>query len=118
LVELASCLEEIMVEKGARLIEKGDNGSSPIYIVLSGRLKVHDEEETIDILKERGIYGHKLIINTDINPYTVTADKESVLLVLDKDELYDQVSKHIEMVDGILSIVNDVDVKQKTESIF
>lgn len=118
LVELASCLEEIKVGKGATIIEKGDNGSSPVYIVLSGRLKVHDEGNTIDILKERSIYGHKLIINTDINPFTVTAEKESILLVMDKDQLYDQVSKHIEMVDGILSIINDVEVEEKMESIF
>lgn len=118
LVELASCLEEIKVDKGVTIIEKGDNGSSPIYIVLTGRLKVHDENDTIDTLKERDIYGHKLIINTDINPYTVTAERESILLVLDKDQLYDQVSKHIEMVDGILSIINDAEVKEKMESIF
>jgi hypothetical protein len=118
LVELASCLEEIKVDKGVSIIDKGDNGSSPVYIVLAGRLKVHDENDTIDILKERDIYGHKLIINTDINPYSVTAEQESILLVLDKDQLYDQVSKHIEMVDGILSIINDAEVKEKMESIF
>ncbi len=119
LVEMALCLEEIKVQKGTKLIEKGDNGSSPIYIVLSGKLKVHDGDEVKETINERGIVGHKLIVNTDINPYTITADKESILLVLDKDQLYDLVSKHIEMVDGILSIVNESEAKKKVvESIF
>lgn len=118
LVELALCLDEIKVDKGTTLIEQGDNGNSPIYIVLSGRLKVHNGDDVKQTVKERGIYGHKLVISTDINPYTVTADVESIVLVLDKDQLYDKVSKHIEMVDGILSIVNEKEGKKEMASIF
>ncbi|MEQ9288047.1 MAG: HEAT repeat domain-containing protein [Cyclobacteriaceae bacterium] len=118
LVELALCLDEIKVDKGTTLIEQGDNGNSPVYIVLSGKLKVHDGDDLKQVVKERGIYGHKLVIGTDINPYTVTADVESIVLVLDKDELYDKVSKHIEMVDGILSIVNETEGKKEMASIF
>lgn len=118
LVELALCLDEIKVDKGTTLIEQGDNGNSPIYIVLSGKLKVHDGDDLKQVVKERGIYGHKLVISTDINPYTVTADVESIVLVLDKDQLYDKVSKHIEMVDGILSIVNETEGKKEMASIF
>ena len=112
LVDLAQCLEEIKVSKGTTLVEKGDNGSSPVYIVLSGRLRVHDGEKTVKVLKERELIGHKLIITTDINPYSITADTDSILLVLDKDHLYDKVSRHIEMVDGILSIVNENEIEE------
>ncbi|MFY0654749.1 MAG: HEAT repeat domain-containing protein [Cyclobacteriaceae bacterium] len=118
LVEVAKCLEEIKISKGTTIIDKGDNGNSPVYIVLTGRLKVHDGDKVIRVLKEREITGHKLIISTDVNPHSVTADADSVLLVLDKDQLYDKVSKHIEMVDGILSIVNEVAEKEEVESIF
>ena len=118
LVELALCLEEIQVAKGVTIVEKGDSGNSPVYIVLSGRLRVHDGDKTINTIKERGITGHKLIVNTDVNPYSITAERDTILLVLDKDQLYDKVSKHIEMVDGILSIVNEREVKEEIESIF
>lgn len=118
LVDLAECFDEIKVDAGVDVIEKGDTGNSPIYIVLKGKLKVHDGEDTIETIEEKGIVGHKLILGNDINEHTVTTEVESLLLVLGKDELYDQVSKHIEMVDGILNIINEEKSEKEFASIF
>lgn len=119
LVDLASCFDEIKVAAGVNLIERGDKGSSPVYIVLRGRLKVVDEnDEVIDTLNEKEIIGQKLILTSEINPYNVVTDKESILLVLGKDELYDQVSKHIEMVDGVLTIIHEEKSTEEFASIF
>ena len=118
LVELASCFDEIKVANGIDIIEKGDSGASPIYIVLSGKLKVHDNGELVEEIDEKGIVGHNLIISSEINEYTVTTVQDSILLMLGKDELYDQVSKHIAMVDGILNIINEEKTETEFASIF
>lgn len=118
LIQIANAFDEIKVGEGISVIEKGDSGNSPIYIVLSGELKVHDEEEVVRKIEEKEIIGHKLIIATDVNKYSVTTTKESILLMISKEELYDKVSRHIEMVDGILNIVNEEENKRKFESIF
>ncbi len=118
LIKVAMCFTEIKVAQGVSIIEKGDGGNSPLYIVLNGELRVHDGDELIKEIGEKEIIGHKQIIGTDINKYAVTTNKETILLVISKDELYDKVSRHIEMVDGILTIVNEDENKEKFESIF
>ena len=49
---------------------------------------------------------------------TVTTEKETILLTLGKDELYDMVSRHIEMVDGILHIINEDAEEREKQEIF
>ena len=62
-------------------------------------------------------YG-KMILPSDRSNYSLTADTECLLLTIEKGELFDAVSKNIEMVDGILGLVNEKDVEEKQESIF
>jgi AAA family ATP:ADP antiporter len=118
LIQIASAFDEIKVGADVAVIEKGDSGNSPVYIVLNGELKVHDEAELISKVGEKEIIGHKHIIGIDLNKYSVTSTKETILLMISKEELYDKVSRHIEMVDGILTIVNEEKREEKLESIF
>lgn len=117
LIQIAGSFSEIKVDKGVSIIEKGDSGNSAFYIVVNGGLKVHDGDDIISRIEEKEIVGHKNIIGIDINEYSVTAAEKSILLVINKDELYNKVSRHIEMLDGILAIVNEEE-KEKFESIF
>jgi len=118
ILELASLFDEIMVEAGVDIIQQGDTGSTPLYIVLKGKIKAYNERGDVIMIGEKGIFGQKLILESDINRYTLVTETETTLLVLGKNELYDMVSKHIEMVEGILTIVNDKVKQKQTEDIF
>jgi hypothetical protein len=118
LLDLASRFDEIMVAKGTRVIDIGDSGDAPIYIVIQGKLTVAYEDGNSRTLEEKGVIGQKMILPSDRSNYSLTADTECLLLTIEKGELFDAVSKNIEMVDGILGLVNEKDVEEKQESIF
>lgn len=118
LLDLAKRFDEIMVEPGVTVLEQGDSGDAPVYIVIKGELTVTLDTGETKKLSERDIIGHKMILASDTCPYTLVTDTECLLLTIDKGELYDAVSRNIEMVDGILTIVNEAEIEEEVESIF
>ncbi|UXP32004.1 HEAT repeat domain-containing protein [Reichenbachiella agarivorans] len=118
LLELCKRFEEIKVGANTTIAEIGDYGTAPVYIVLKGSLRVDYEDGTSKILEEKGIVGHKLILMSDVYPYNLTTETECLLLTIGKDELYDAVSRNVEMVDGILTIVNESEIEEEVESLF
>ncbi|MEO9967865.1 MAG: HEAT repeat domain-containing protein [Reichenbachiella sp.] len=118
LLDLAKRFEEVMVEPNVNIMEVGDTGDAPVYIVIKGKLTLTLETGETRKLSQKDIVGHKLILASDICPYTLTTETECLLLTIDKGELYDAVSRNIEMVDGILTIVNESEIEEEIESIF
>lgn len=119
LLGLAKRFEEIMVEPNTTIMEIGDSGDAPVYIVIKGKMTAVYENGDSKTLQEKDIIGHKMILSSDSSPYTLTTDTECLLLTIEKGELYDAVSKNIEMVDGILTIVNEAEIEEEVvESIF
>ncbi|UXX79322.1 cyclic nucleotide-binding domain-containing protein [Reichenbachiella carrageenanivorans] len=118
LLDLAKRFDEIMVEPNVTIMEQGDSGDAPIYIVISGQLTMTFENGDVKKLEERNIVGHKLLLSSDVCTYSLVTDTECLLLTIEKGELYDAVSKNIEMVDGILTIINEAEIEEEVESIF
>ncbi|MGL1889162.1 MAG: HEAT repeat domain-containing protein [Reichenbachiella sp.] len=118
LLDLANRFDEMKVKEGVTITQVGDAGSTPVYIVLKGHLRAEYEDGTIRHIEEKGIVGHKLILRSDLNPYDLVTETECLLLTIGKDELYDAVSRNVEMVDGILDVINASDVEEEVESIF
>lgn len=118
LLELSKKFDEIKVAENTVIAEVGDMGSAPVYIVLKGKVRADYEDGTSRMIEERGIVGHKLILTSDQFPYNLTTEEECLLLTIGKDELYDAVSRNVEMVDGILTIINESEVEEEVESIF
>lgn len=118
LLDLSSRFDEIKVSQGSVMCEIGDTGNSPVYIVRSGKLRVEFDDGNVKTLEDNDIIGHKLILGTDVAPYNLIAETECLLLTIGKDELYDAVSRHVEMVDGILEIIGKSHIEKEVESIF
>lgn len=118
LLDLAKRFDEIMVEPKVAIMELGDSGEAPVYIVVKGTLQATYEDGKSKKLGQKDIIGHKLILGSDVCPYSLVTESECLLLTIDKGELYDAVSRNIEMVDGILTIVNEEEIEKEVESIF
>ncbi|WP_422362244.1 HEAT repeat domain-containing protein [Reichenbachiella sp.] len=119
LLDLAKRFEEIMVEPNTTIMEVGDSGDAPVFIVIKGKLTATYENGDVKKLEKKDIIGHKLILASDTCPYSLVSDTECLLLTIEKGELYDAVSRNIEMVDGILTIVNEAEIEEEVEeSIF
>ena len=100
-------MEEIKLKPDHTIIEAGSNGNEPIYILISGQIKVHNGDEIISTIKPTTIIGEKHIVESDTYDYAVTTTQDSILLVIAKDDLYDIMSKNIELVEAYLGVIED-----------
>ncbi|MDA1119769.1 MAG: HEAT repeat domain-containing protein [Bacteroidetes bacterium] len=119
LADLAECVEEIKLRPDHTIIEKGSGGNEPIYILLTGKLKVHNGEEVAAILEPISIVGEKHIVSDDIFEHSVTTIEDSILLVIAKDDFYDIMSKNILLVEAMLGVIEtDREIIDLDESLY
>ncbi|HHP7242339.1 MAG TPA: cyclic nucleotide-binding domain-containing protein [Cyclobacteriaceae bacterium] len=106
LIELAKVTDEIKIDEGITIIDKEDKGVYPIFIIVKGSIRLHDEDQTIKTLLERSVIGEEVILDSDKYNFSATTEEESLLLIISKDEFYDMMSKYIDMVDVTLRVLN------------
>jgi ATP:ADP antiporter, AAA family len=104
LAELAESFEETTFRRGETVIAKDNNGNTPIYIVVKGKLTFEDNREIE--LKENDIMGVTLVLDTDSYPSSIIATEESLLYKIEKDKFYDMMSSHYEMAEGVIHNIN------------
>ncbi|MFW6373371.1 MAG: Crp/Fnr family transcriptional regulator [Thermodesulfobacteriota bacterium] len=104
LVEVASIVEEMEVKKGEDIILKGDIGTS-MYIIVSGRAKVHDEGKELAVLDERTVFGELAALDPEPRSASITALEDCHLFKLEEGPLYDLMAEHIEVVRGIIRVL-------------
>ena len=79
LVEVASVVEEVRVEPGQTIFEKGDSGNA-LFIVVEGKVRVHDGEKTIALLGAGEVFGELAALDPEPRMASVTAAEPSLLL--------------------------------------
>ena len=104
LAQLAVELEAIEVGPGQTIIRKGEMGDS-LYIIASGSVRVHDGETTIATLREREIFGELAVLDPEPRSASVTALSPVTLYRLDRDDLFELLPDHIEIVRGIFHVL-------------
>ena len=107
ITHLAESMDEILVGSGTKLIEEGEGGNAPIYILIEGKLEVWKDEEKIREIGLLEIVGEKLLLETDKFDYSVVSTESCKLLVLRKEELLDLMSLHMDIVEAMLDILRE-----------
>jgi hypothetical protein len=105
LAEVAQALEEIDVAGEETIFEEGDPGDS-MYIVASGRMRVHDGAHTLNTLVEGDVFGEMVLLDPETRVASVTAEEDSLLLQLDQDAFYDLMTDRIEVARGIIQLLS------------
>ncbi|WP_425391332.1 cyclic nucleotide-binding domain-containing protein [Ekhidna sp.] len=103
---LAECLEEVRVKLGSTIIREGDSGMEPMYIVLEGAVDIYEGDNKVAEREKGGVFGEKNITESDPFRFTALARTECTLLLLRKEELLNLMSKHIEILDCWIDIMN------------
>ncbi len=102
---IADVLDEIRVRPGTELIQKGDKGTEPMYLIREGDVVIRRDAEE-EHLGEGQVFGEKLILESETFDYTAVAEDEVTLLVLRKEEFLDLMAKHVDIVEAYLRVLN------------
>ena len=106
LESLAAHLDDLDLAPGDVLFEKGALGSS-MYIVVDGRIRVHDESRTLAVLEEGAVLGEISVLSAEERSASVTAETEARLLRLDQEVLYEVMALSPEVSKGFIQVLLD-----------
>lgn len=101
LFQIAENLVEMEVSVGEHIVLKGELGDS-MYIVIDGRIKVHDEEYIFSILKNGDVFGKYYLIDKKRRSATVTALSHAFLFRFHQDVFYAVTKNENTVIRGIL----------------
>jgi CRP-like cAMP-binding protein/ATP/ADP translocase len=104
LAEIASLLEGVELKAGETIFEKGDMESC-MYIVVDGRVRIHDGEQTLAYAGEREIFGEMAVLDPEPRSASATTTEVTRLFRLNQDALYMLMADHIEVVHGIIRVL-------------
>jgi hypothetical protein len=104
LADVASLLEEQEFKAGEPIFTKGETGRC-LYIVIDGRVRVHDGERTLNHLGEGAIFGEMAVLDDSPRSASVTADEDTRLFRLDQDPLYELMADRIDVARGIIQVL-------------
>ncbi|MEQ8336948.1 MAG: cyclic nucleotide-binding domain-containing protein [Cyclobacteriaceae bacterium] len=111
---LAEAMEEIKVTDGTAIIEKGEAGNAPFYIITKGQVSIEREGES-ELRTEKMVIGHEKLLATEQFDFTATSDGDCTLLVLRKEELFDLASRYLPVLEAFIDLVNRVEVEEEEE---
>ena len=104
LADVASIVDETVAQEGEAIITKGDLGDS-MYVIVSGSVRVHDDELTLNTLGEREVFGELALLDPEPRIATVTALEETILFRIDQQPFYDLISDRGEVARGVMRVL-------------
>ncbi|EIJ44154.1 cyclic nucleotide-binding protein [Beggiatoa alba B18LD] len=104
LVELASSVEQIRVKAGEIIFKKGDLGSS-MYIIVVGKVRIHDGDKEIAVLGDREVFGELAALDPEPRSAAVTAIEDTTLFRVNESMLYELITERTEVARGIIRVL-------------
>jgi AAA family ATP:ADP antiporter len=104
LAEVAALLAESQLKLGETLFAKGEAGDC-LYIIVQGRLRVHDGERLLSQLDDRDVVGEMAVLDSSPRLASVTAETDTILLKLEQGPLYELMADRVEVARGIIHVL-------------
>ncbi len=104
LYELADLLHEEEAQPGDVIVREGENGES-LYIIVSGRVEVVDDNRVLNRLGERAVFGELSLLDSSPRTATIRAIEETTLLRLDQTPFYEIMSDYVEVAMGTIRML-------------
>ena len=105
LVDVTAILAEVDMPAGTTIFAKGDLGTC-MYIIVDGRVRIHDGERTLNELGEGDVFGEMAVLDAAPRMASATALDPTRLFRLDQDALYEVMADRIEVVRGIIGVLS------------
>ena len=104
LLGVATVLEEQLVKPGDLIIQKGEFGST-MYMIVMGKVKVHDGDYLLKEMGDHEVFGELAALAPEKRIASVTALAESVLLKISNIILYDLMEMQTALAKGIIQVL-------------
>ncbi|MBN1993051.1 MAG: HEAT repeat domain-containing protein [Anaerolineae bacterium] len=104
LAEVASILEEVEVKSGETIFAKGEPGHS-LYLIFEGRVRVHDDQQTLAELGNGDILGEIALFESELHSAAATALEDTRLLRLDQSPFYELLADRSEVAQGVIRVL-------------
>jgi HEAT repeat protein len=104
LADVAALLEEVNVTAGETILHKDDVGRC-MYIIVDGRVRVHDGDQLIAYQGGRDIFGELAVLDAEPRSASVTAEVDTHLFRLDQEAFYELMADRFEVARGIIRML-------------
>lgn len=101
LVELANIIDEIELKAGTVVFEKGDIGSS-MYIIIEGKIKIHEDETELAVLGDRQVFGELAALDPEPRLAACTAVENCRLFRVDRLTLFELITEHAKVAEAVI----------------
>jgi CRP-like cAMP-binding protein/ATP/ADP translocase len=106
LATVASVVEDEEYPPGTEIIRKGDPGDS-MFVIVSGRVRVHDGDAILAELGEREVFGEMTVLHPEPRSASIMAVEETRVLRLRHDAFYEVAADQVEIIRGIVDTIAD-----------
>jgi CRP-like cAMP-binding protein len=105
LIDIANIMEEIELEKGDVIFEKGDFGDC-LYIIKSGAVHIHDQQHRFATLNDGEMFGELSLLDAEPRSASATAASVCWLLKLKQEPFIEVLMQNSIVLKGILSTLS------------
>lgn len=104
LADVAMQMSEVRYDAGEVIFKKGDIGNS-LYLIVSGEVRIHDDQRVLSILGDRQVFGEMALLDPAPRIATVTALENTHLLRLGQDAFDELIQNRGEVALGIIRVL-------------
>ncbi|MFD0681739.1 MULTISPECIES: Npt1/Npt2 family nucleotide transporter [unclassified Paenibacillus] len=105
-IRLAQMVDEVEYEAGEAICSAGDFGDS-MFGIIEGNVRVHRGSETFATLGEGEYFGEMAIIDSGPRSADCTAIGQTVLLQLQKDQVFSFCFQNIDLLRSMMQVLAD-----------
>ncbi len=104
LSSLAAIAEEVSYSEGEDIFLANDSPDA-LYLVLTGRVRLHRDGKEITVAEDKQTFGVWALFDDKPRMVTATADADSDLLRIDREDFIDLLADHVQIAEGVLKTV-------------
>lgn len=105
LYQIADVVEPVDVAADTTIFQQGDRGDC-LYIIVSGRVRVHQGERVLNSLSTGHVFGEMALLDSEPRLASVTAETDTRLFRLDQEPFYALMAEHSEVSRGIIRLLS------------
>jgi len=101
LAYLAAIAEEVTFNAGEDIYKVQDQ-SDALYLVLDGKVRLHRDGREITTAGPKEAFGTWALFDQDPRVATATADEETQVLRINRDDFVDLLAENVQITEGIM----------------